>query len=529
MIALIDRVIEWLRVLWARFDGPWASDGRLGFRLILISCLTTIGVAALGPSSVALNVGEANGSLLPPWFVPQAVRERLGLPLSEWVVVPALWLGITIGAIGLWVAWRAVAAGWRPRVRLMFGVGVGLNLATVLVPPLTSADVLMYAAYGRLQRHGFDPYSITPAEIFRQAFDPVLVLTERPWQDTPSVYGPVASASQLFANWLGGESMHDIVFWLQVIAVVPFIVICAIMIKLAHGDAAMQTRSVLFTICNPLLIWAVVAGAHNEALTLVFAIVALWFVRRSAFLTGIFIGVAGSVKVSLVFYGLAMMWGYRREPRKLLALCIGAVIPLAIGYGLIAPAALFAAGRNTGYVSGGSWAQPVLNTLGMILPWDLARSTIGIAGWVGTVVVAWMLSRLIPWQAVPGTSVPAERDPLTITVRTALVLCTAWIVTSPYSLPWYDLIAWVPLALMAPNRLDGLLTIRGAALSVAYVTGRAVEFSDEMRMLAFWMRDVISSGVQIGVLVAIVLWWIHHGAEVPKWLRIPRRATAETG
>ncbi len=528
MTTLYVRVTGWLRAAWQRVEGPWASDGRLGFRLILISCITTIVVGGLGSSSVTLNVGEANGSWLPPYFIGEATRERLRLPLSEWIVVPALWISITLGAVGLWIACRAVGAGWRPRVRLMFGLGVGLNLSTILVPPLTSADILMYAAYGRLQRQGFDPYSITPAEVFRQAFDPVLVLTERPWQDTPSVYGPMASASQWIANWLGGESMHDIVFWLQVIAVVPFIIICAIMIKLAHGDAAMQTRSVLYTICNPLLIWAVVAGAHNEALTLVFAIIALWFVRRSAFWTGIFIGLAGSVKVSLVFYGLAMMWGYRREPRKLVALCVGAVIPLAIGYGLIAPAALFAAGRNTGYVSGGSWALPVLYGIGMILPWELAKSVIGISGWVGTITFAWMLSRVVPWQAVPGASVAAERDPLTITVRTALVLCTAWIITSPYTLPWYDLIAWAPLALMATNRLFGVLTVRGAALSVAYVTGRAVEFSEAMQGVSFVVRDVLCSAIQIGVLVAVVLWWKQEGAEIPRWMQ-RRKAAIETG
>ena len=515
--ALVDATTVWLTRQWDRVDGPWSTDGRLGFRLIVISCLTTIVVAFLGPSTVTLNVGPAQGSLLPPWFIPEEVGARIGLPLSQWILVPALWIGIILGAVGLWIAWRAVAEGWRPRVHLMFYLGVALSMATAFVPPLTSADVLMYAAYGRLQKQGFDPYDITPAEIFRQSFDPVLVWTERPWQDTPSVYGPIASGSQYLANVLGGDSMHHVVFWLQMMAVIPFIIICAIMIKLAHGDAARQTRSVLFTICNPLLIWAVVAGAHNEALTLVFAIAGLWFVRRSPFVTGLCIGMAGAVKVSLVFYGIAMAWGYRRHPKKLAMLFLGTAIPLVIGYGLIAPAALFAAGRNTGYISGGSWAPPLWTALAWFMPDAGARGIVGILGWVGLFVVGWMLSRLVPWEAVPGATIRAQDDPLTITVRTALVLCTAWLVTSPYTLSWYDLIAWVPLALMAPNRLDGMLTVRGAALSVGYVTGRTVEFSDAMLGLAFVARDVISSGVQIGVLVAIVWWFVQSGAPRPTW------------
>lgn len=505
MKTVAARAAAWFRGVGTR---PWTYDGRLGFRLIVLSCLTTIVIAFLGPSTVTLNVGPAGESLLPPYYVPVVWGKGLGLPLPEWVVVPVLWAGLILGATGLVIAWRATAAGWRPRIHLMFYLGVVLNLLTAIVPPLTSADVLMYAAYGRLQRQGLDPYSITPAEIFRQSFDPVLVWTERPWQDTPSVYGPIASASQWLANVLGGDSMHDVVFWLQLMAVIPFIVICAVMIKLAHGDAAVQTRSVLFTICNPLLIWSVVAGAHNEALTLVFAIVGLFFVRRSAFVTGLFIGLAGAVKVSLVFYGLAMVWGYRHDWRKVLALCAGALIPIALLYGLFAPQALFAAARNTGYISGGSWAPWLWTALDWVLDEATARRITGWIGWAGMLVIGWMLSRVLPWSPVPGSAVPAERDPLTITVRTALILCTAWLITSPYTLSWYDLIAWVPLALMAPNRLDWLLTVRGTALSVAYVTGRTVGFSDFMiDVVSFVVRDVISTAVQWGVLIAVVHWF----------------------
>ena len=141
--------------------------------------------------------------------------------------------------------------------------------------PLTSADVLMYAAYGRLQVLGLNPYNITPAEIFRSEFDPVLVWTERPWQDTPSVYGPLASGSQWLAAWLGDGNMHNTVFWLQMFALVPFLLIGAVIVLLAHDDHKIQTRAVLFTVLNPIMIWSVLAGAHNEAFTLVFAIVAL--------------------------------------------------------------------------------------------------------------------------------------------------------------------------------------------------------------------------------------------------------------
>ena len=96
------------------------------------------------------------------------------------------------------------------------------------------------------------------------------------------------------------------------------------------------------------------------------------------------------------------------------------------------------------------------------------------------------------------------------------MLSVAWLITSMYTLSRYDLIAWVPLALLSPNRLDGLLTLRGAALSVAYVTGRTAGFSPFMvDVVAFVVRDVICSAIQVFVVVAIVRWWIQRGAERP--------------
>lgn len=72
-----------------------------------LSAVTTILTAFTGPSPVALTLGPRT-SLLPPWYLPVSLSG-----LSEWVVVPLLWLGLSVGAVGLWIAWRAVGEGWR--------------------------------------------------------------------------------------------------------------------------------------------------------------------------------------------------------------------------------------------------------------------------------------------------------------------------------------------------------------------------------------------------------------------------------
>jgi alpha-1,6-mannosyltransferase len=483
--------------------GIWHRNHQFALFGIVGATALTLLAGFLGPSAVTLTLGPRD-SYLPPWYLPAGL-----VTPNEWFVSILIWVAIILGALGLWVGLRAMADGWKPRFKKLFALGTVLSLLTICVPPQTSADVLMYAAYGRLQAIGRSPYEITPAEVFRGQFDPVLRWTERPWQDTPSVYGPITSWTQLLANKLGGENMHDIVFWLQVFSVVPFILACAGVIMLAHGDPRRQGRAALLTIANPLLIWAVVAGAHNEALAVMFAVAGLLFMRKNPFVAGLGIGLAGCAKVSIGLWGLAMLWAYRREPKKALLLCLGTAIPMGLAYVLWQPTAFLQALRNGGYVSVGSWANPVYSFLALFMTEYHAKVVIGIISYIGFIVIAWMLSRVVPWTAAPGLAKDADlkRDPLTIALRTALVLSVAWLITSMYTLSWYDLLAWMPLAVLAASKLDQIMVIRGAALSLAYVPGRAIDMGPALDFTATRMRDTVSPIIQMAMLLAVVLWW----------------------
>jgi alpha-1,6-mannosyltransferase len=481
----------------------WHRNHRYALIGIVGATALTLLAGFLGPSAVALTLGPRD-SFLPPWYLPSGIVKP-----NEWFVSALIWTAIIVAAVGLWVAMRALADGWKPRVRKVFALGVTLTLLTITVPPLTSADVLMYAAYGRLQALGMSPYEITPAEVFRSQFDPVLRWVERPWHDTPSVYGPITSWTQLMANRLGGENMHDIVFWLQVFSAVPFIIVGAGAVLLAHGDHRRQARAALLTVANPLLIWAVVAGAHNEALAVMFAVAGLLFMRKNPFVAGLGIGLAGCAKLSIGLWGLAMLWAYRREPKKAVLLCAGTAIPMGLAYVLWQPTAFFQVLRNGSYVSVGSWAHPAFSFFRLFFSEVDAKIVVGVISYIGLIVIAWMLSRTVPWTAAPGLPKGADlrTDPLTIALRTSLVLSVAWLITSMYTLSWYDLIAWVPLAVLATSKLDRILVLRGAALSLAYVPGRALDVGPALDLVATRMRDTLSPPVQFAVLLAVVLWW----------------------
>jgi hypothetical protein len=481
----------------------WHRDHRFGLLGIIGATALTLLAGFLGPSAVTLTLGPRK-NYLPPWYLPAGVVHP-----NEWLVSALIWLAVIVGAIGLFIGMRALADGWKPKARRIFALGTTLSLLTILVPPMTSADVLIYAAYGRLQSLGRNPYEITPAEVIRGQFDPVMRWVEFPWTDTPSVYGPITSWTQLAANKLGGENMHNIVFWLQVCAVVPFIITCAGVVMLAHGDPRRQARAALLSIANPMLIWAVVAGAHNEALSVMFAVAGLMFLRRNPFVAGLGIGFAGCAKLSIGIWGLAMLWAYRREPKKALLLCLGAAIPMGLAYVVWQPTAFFQVLRNGGYVSVGSWANPVFRFLNLFMTSLHAKVITGVISYVGLFVIGWMLSRVVPWTSAPGLAKGADlrRDPLTIALRTSLVLSVAWLITSMYTLSWYDLIAWMPLALMAASKLDQIMLLRIAPLSLAYVPGRAITYGYALDTTATRIRDTISPLFQFAVLLAVVMWW----------------------
>ncbi len=494
----------------------WHRDHRIALAMIIGATVLTLITGFLGPSAVTLTL-DTRGSLLPPWFLPEGASKP-----NEWLVSSMIWAVIIIGGVGLTIGLRALSRGWRPDHRKIFGLGAGLSLATILVPPMTSADILMYAAYGRLQITGRNPYDTTPAEIFRTVYDPVLTQIEPPWWDVPSVYGPITSWTQWAANILGGENMHDIVFWLQVFVVIPFLLAGAGMIIMARGDRTRQARTALLTVANPLLIWAVVASGHNESMSVMFAVGGLLLMRKSPFAAGIGIGLAGCAKLSIGLWGLAMLWAYRKESKKALLLCLGAVIPMALCYGLWQPTALIRVLNNTTYVSVGSWPDLVFRLMGLFaLPPGVAKVALNLLCYAVMILVVWLLSRVLPWTAAPGLPRDANprTDPLTVTLRTAVLLAVGWLATSTYTLSWYDLLAWMPLAILAPSKLDLLLILRGVPLSLAFVPGRDLPMGPELDFVATRVRENVSPVIQLAILVAIILWAIKRARpDVLPWL-----------
>lgn len=503
--------------LWQAPPGtPWHRHPRVALSLIGGATVLTLFVGFLGPSIATLTLGPRD-TLMPPWYLPGLIKP------NAWMVAALCWLLVLMGAAGTWIALRALAVGWRPDNKRLYIGAIALNLATITVPPLTSADVLMYAAYGRLATLGFDPYVTSPAEVFRMQWDPVLRWTERPWQDTVNVYGPLIYWIQWLASKLGGDNMHDTVFWLQLFMCLFFIGACSVIIWIARGNDLLQSRAIVWTLGGPLMIWAVVAGAHNEAISIFFAVLAFAVLRRHPLLAGLLVGVACTGKATVGLYGVAIAWAYRREIKKFLLFLLGAAVPNIIVYLILYPTALELAAKNASYVAGSSWLYPVRRLLEPFLDFELVSTMMSMLAWGSAIVIGWMLSRLLPWRALPGApkGVGPERDPLVIAVRATVVIAAGWVITSAYSLAWYDLIYFLPMALLGATKLDLIVLGRVAVLNLAYVLGRVISYSPLMIQTNQRIREVFSTSVSIGVIVAVVLWWHEHGLKVGSHTKAP--------
>jgi hypothetical protein len=422
---------------------------------------------------------------------------------SPWLVSGLLLGALALGTAGLLLGLLALRGGWRPDARWLAGSGAVAALALALVPPMGSADVLVYAAYGRLVATGADPYTQTAADLAARG-DPIGRAVEAPWTDVPSAYGPVATAEQWLAAWLGNGSVHVTVFWLAVFGAAAYSGTGLLLLRLVGPDPAARARVGVLWSLNPLLLYEVVAGAHVDGLAVLLGVASLVAIARWPFLAGLLAGAACAVKLPYGLYLLALLWARRDSPRALAALGVGWLLGAATPYAPVGLHALDQVREMSRFVSFATPWRLVVGPLEAVLPASAVRTLIAVAAWAACAVFVVVLARLLP--AGPGPARATSRDQRQTAVRTAAVLALAWLLTAPYSLPWYDVIAWAPLAALPASRLDVLLLARTAVMSVAYVPGRVVTLPAGLRFLSLRVvRGVLAPLAGVALLVGGVV------------------------
>jgi hypothetical protein len=175
----------------------------------------------------------------------------------------------------LGVLWKAPGLGRR----VVWGLILVLVAGFAIAPVLLSHDVYSYVDYARLGvRHGLDPYVHPP---LAAPGDPAYA--EVTWTEATSAYGPLFTLLTYPLAWL---PVGFAVAALKAIAALSVLGIAALTARIAAWRGIDPLRAAAFVALNPLVLVHVVGGAHNDALTMLLAMLAITAILNARELSG---------------------------------------------------------------------------------------------------------------------------------------------------------------------------------------------------------------------------------------------------
>src|SRR5450756_116635 len=428
---------------------------------VILSALGVGGVAFVGLCATAPEQSVAT----PPVLLPlTSVARDLGTPhLPNPIANLIMYASIALCCLGLAMMLWANSRGWSPNPRRVFLAAAGAVAVVVNITPVGSSDIASYAAYGRIAALGYNPYTLVPSQLPGGAgpdpTNPYTNLVSIFWRGTASVYGPVATWTQLLAAHLGGAKPWLTIWVLMMMMGAAFLATGYVLLR----TAANPVRAVLLWVANPLLIVELVMGGHLDTLVALFAIAAIVLSRqctklRHDVVVGLLVGVTGGIKINAAFVALGIAIPLLHDRAWARLARIGAIAGLTtfslyyFSYGLVALRPLGHASKMVISPTVWRWVEEIFGR------GQLVTTIIGFTWPPLMLALAWYLyKRLSP-------------DVPTVVAATC-ALTFAWIVVAPWSLPWYSAIAWVTVALLPRNSLTRWLTIATGTLSLLHFNG----------------------------------------------------------
>lgn len=410
---------------------------------------------------------------------------------------PTVSVAIAFTGMGMMVtAWLLLGRFARPDRDRLAGQGQLLQTLAMwvtpllFIPPLFSRDVYSYLAQSEIVHRGMDPYALGPAEALGVA-DPLTSGVSNMWRDTPAPYGPLFLE---IGSWFSGIVGTNVVLGVllqRALAFVGFALIVWSLPRLARRFGVQPGTALWLGAANPLVLFHLVAGAHNEALAIGVMLAGLELgIRRlpirvagdlpppvargePAFvvLGAIVIAGAAMIKihaiVALGFFGVMIA---RRWYGRITDLLWAAALMLGV-FAVVMIGVSFGTGLGFGWIGAldtpamvWSWLSPVaeLGQLGGILGIALGLgnhtgSVIAILGILGYGVAAAVTVKFL-WDSFRWRYRPIIG--LGVSLGTFMLLHVAM-------QPWWLLWAVIPLAAAAgTSRFRVAATVASAALAL---------------------------------------------------------------
>jgi alpha-1,6-mannosyltransferase len=187
----------------------------------------------------------------------------------------------------------------------------------VIAPPLFSKDVYSYLAQSAMVARGFDPYEVGVADALGVG-DPLTRSIPTLWRNTPAPYGPLFLGLGRGITAIAGDNVVVSVLLHRLLALAGLALIIWALPRLARRFGADPVAALWLGAANPLVLFHLVSGIHNEALMVGLMLAGLELaLGRSVLVGAAVITLAALVKVpallALGFLGLlvARRWGSR--------------------------------------------------------------------------------------------------------------------------------------------------------------------------------------------------------------------------
>ncbi|KXP14437.1 polyprenol phosphomannose-dependent alpha 1,6 mannosyltransferase MptB [Tsukamurella pseudospumae] len=152
-------------------------------------------------------------------------------------------------------------------------------LPFLFAPPMFSKDVYSYLAQSEITARGLDPYAIGPAKAL--GIDHVFTRSvPNIWRDTPAPYGPLFLYLGRGITALTGENVVAGVIAHRLLALAGVAMIVWALPRLARRCGVNEVAALWLGAANPLVIFHLIAGIHNESLMLGMMLVGMeWSLR----------------------------------------------------------------------------------------------------------------------------------------------------------------------------------------------------------------------------------------------------------
>jgi alpha-1,6-mannosyltransferase len=470
--------------------------------------------------TLLMAVGGLGAGALP---VPNPVfgLRLLGLPSRNTTIAIAVtYTGICLLVLAwLWIGkmlrWHGAVPPAPNRAQLA-RTAVMWAVPLALAPPLFSRDVYSYLAQSATLARGLDPYVLGPAEALG-VDDPLTRSIPTIWRDTPAPYGPLFLIMGRGITALSGNDIVLGIFEYRLLALAGLGLILWALPKLARRCGLDTGLAMWLGAANPLVLFHLVSGIHNEALMVGLMLAGFEIglrcgerlLDRNLLAGALLIVAASAIKLPaiLALGFLGMEWARRRGGER--GGRIGNVAQVAGLFGLLAVACYLPMSVGTGVGIG--WLK-TLDIPQLIRSWMSVTTDLGmIGGQVG------ILARL----GDHTDAVLAVSRNIGLAASAVLVLMLlfavlrgrvdavtgmgtglgAVVLLGPVVHPWYLLWAAIPLA-----ATQGLPRYRRAALAASAVLALLVPPTGaDFQFRAFQLPLSIVAGLGILLVFLLVL------------------------